>query len=324
MGAPDPLDDWEARFRDREKRALARALSWVENADPRGAALTQRLRDLPEDAWVIGVTGPPGVGKSSLVDQLAHRFLEEGRRVAVLAVDPSSPFSGGAVLGDRIRMHRSATHPNAFVRSTGTRGALGGLARTTPGILRMLALFGHDVVIVETVGVGQSEVEIVGEADTSVVLEAPGLGDSVQAIKAGILEIGDLFVVNKADRPGANRAALEIESMLSLAPQGRGWDPPVLLTSSTKGEGFEELVTALERHRGWLGDGGRLEDLRARRRLSHFTKALTANLRGQAEAYLREVGADLMAAVEAGEVAPEQAATRVRPSFELSQGGEDA
>lgn len=312
------LDEWEARFRARDPRALARAISWIEDRDPRGAALSSRLNDRPQGAWVIGLTGPPGVGKSSLVERLALRLLDQGRTVGVLAVDPTSPFSGGAVLGDRIRMRETVTRAGAFVRSMGTRGALGGLAAATPPVIRLLDLFGHDVILVETVGVGQSEVEIVKSADTSVVIEAPGLGDSVQAIKAGILEIGDLFVVNKADRPGANRAALEIESMLSLGLDHLEWVPPVVMTAATDGRGMDELVAALERHRAHLGEEGRLERVRARRRTGHFWSAVAIRLEAAARRYLEGTeAASVLARVESGAVAPEAAAGWLRASFEL-------
>jgi LAO/AO transport system kinase len=323
------LDEWEQLFRAGDKRALARSISWVEDRDPRGEELAGRLADRPQTAWVLGITGPPGVGKSSLVEQLALRLLEQGNTIGVLAVDPTSPFSGGAVLGDRIRMQRTVVQAGAFVRSMGTRGALGGLARATPAAIRLLGAFGHDVVLVETVGVGQSEVEIVKSADTSVVVEAPGLGDSVQAIKAGILEIGDVFVVNKADRPGANRAALEIESMLSLGLEGLDWVPPVVQVSATKRTGLDEMVEALEKHRTHLESSGTLEDVRAERRRAHFFSALAERLEAEARNFTG-VGAasEMLTAVATGTLTPEAAAARIQPRFELapadSQEAQDA
>jgi LAO/AO transport system kinase len=316
------LDAWEARFRARDPRALARAISWIEDRDPRGEELAGRLVDRPQGAWVIGLTGPPGVGKSSLVERLALRLLDQGRRVGVLAVDPTSPFSGGAVLGDRIRMRETVVRAGAFVRSMGTRGALGGLAAATPAVIRLLDLYGHDVVLVETVGVGQSEVEIVKSADTSVVIEAPGLGDSVQAIKAGILEIGDLFVVNKADRPGAQRAALEIEPMLSLGLEHLEWVPPVVLTAATDGTGMDEFLAALERHHAYLAEDGRLDRARARRRSAHFWSAVTARLEAAAREFMAgEDAAQVLAQVESGSVGPEQAARWLSADFSLAPGG---
>lgn len=313
------LDEWEELFRAGDKRALARAISWVEDRDPRGEALAARLADRPPTAWVLGITGPPGVGKSSLVEQLALRLLDQGNTVGVLAVDPTSPFSGGAVLGDRIRMQRTVVQAGAFVRSMGTRGALGGLARATPAAIHLLGAFGHDVVIVETVGVGQSEVEIVKSADTSVVVEAPGLGDSVQAIKAGILEIGDVFVVNKADRPGANRAALEIESMLQLGLETLDWVPPVVQVSATKRTGLDEMLVAMEKHRTHLEESGTLESVRAERRRAHFFSALHERLEELARDFTGAGAAgELLAGVAAGTITPESAAARVMPCFELA------
>ena len=315
------LDEWETLFRAGDKRALARAISWVEDRDPRGEELAARLSDRPQDYWVLGITGPPGVGKSSLVEQVALHVLEQGKKIGVLAVDPTSPFSGGAVLGDRIRMQRTVVQAGAFVRSMGTRGALGGLARATPAAIRLLGAFGHDVVLVETVGVGQSEVEIVKSADTSVVVEAPGLGDSVQAIKAGILEIGDVFVVNKADRPGANRAALEIESMLSLGLEGLDWVPPVVQVSATKRTGLPEMFAALEKHRAHLEQSGTLEAVRGERRRAHFFSALSERLEEAARGFTSAGAAgEMLEAVVAGGLTPEAAAGRITARFELAAG----
>jgi LAO/AO transport system kinase len=312
------IEDWAQRFRQGDKRSLARAISWVEDQDPRGTALSSNLNDLPLNAWVIGITGPPGVGKSSLVEKLALTFLEQGKSVGVLAVDPTSPFSGGAVLGDRIRMQKTVVHKGAFVRSMGTRGALGGLARATPPVIRLMDLFGHQVILVETVGVGQSEVEIVRSADTSVVVEAPGLGDSVQAIKAGILEIGDVFVVNKADRPGASRAVLEIESMLMLGGETLDWTPPVVETSMIKGEGMEPFVEALKSHREHMEQEGRLETLRRSRRGSHFWAALSLRLEDAARGFLEEEQGHFLEEVQDGRLSPEEAAGRIEAGFQIS------
>ncbi len=315
-GVPVATSEWARRYAAGDKRALARLLSWIEDVDPRAEEVMAAVADRRESAWVIGITGPPGVGKSSLVDRLAGSLLASGHRVGILAVDPSSPFSGGAVLGDRIRMQRAVLHEHAFVRSTATRGALGGLARTTAEAVRALDLFGFGIVLVETVGVGQSEVEIVGEADTSVVIEAPGMGDSVQAIKAGILEIGDLFVVNKADRPEASRAALEIEGMLSLAGEHRPWMPRVLMTSCAKGDGIAEVIEELHRHHAHLQETGRLEELRRRRRESHFVKAVLARTRGAFDRFLEGPGeAALVESVRRGERSAEAAARQVTVRF---------
>jgi LAO/AO transport system kinase len=206
----------------------------------------------------VGLTGSPGVGKSTTTSALVAAFRAAGRRVGVLAVDPSSPFSGGALLGDRIRMQEHATDPEVFIRSMASRGHLGGLASTTPQAVRVLDAAGCDPVLVETVGVGQSEVEVAGEADTTIVLLAPGMGDGIQAAKAGILEIGDIFVVNKADRDGADATARELRHMISLGPSGQAgaWKPPVLKVVATRGEGLPQLVEAIDGHRAWLESSG--------------------------------------------------------------------
>ena len=211
------------------------------------------LAPIAGDAHVVGLTGAPGVGKSTSTSALVKAFRRQDRRVGVLAVDPSSPFSGGALLGDRIRMQEHATDPGVFIRSMASRGHLGGLASATPQAVRVLAAAGCDPVLVETVGVGQSEVEVAGEADTTIVLLAPGMGDGIQAAKAGILEVGDIFVVNKADRDGADQTARELRHMISLGYRGeRTWRPPVLKTVASSGQGIEELVAGIDKHRaGW-------------------------------------------------------------------------
>src|SRR5689334_5305198 len=212
------------------------------------------------NAYVIGLTGSPGVGKSTTTTALVGAFRERGLRVGVLAVDPSSPFSGGALLGDRVRMQDHALDPEVYIRSMASRGHLGGLSFTTPQAIRVLDAAGCDVVLVETVGVGQSEVEIAGLADTSVVLLAPGMGDGIQAAKAGILEIGDVFVVNKADRDGADQLRRELRSMLALAERPEGaWKPPIVKTVAAKQEGLDEVVEEIARHHAWLEESGELE-----------------------------------------------------------------
>jgi LAO/AO transport system kinase len=263
--------------------------SLVENARPELRAVMAGLAADTGRAAVIGLTGPPGVGKSTVTSALIGRFRALGRRVGVLAVDPSSPFSGGALLGDRIRMHAHATDREVFIRSMATRGHLGGLAFATPQALRVLDAAGCDVVLIETVGVGQSEVEVVALADTTVVLLAPGAGDGVQAAKAGVLEIGDVFVVNKADVPGAAATAREVRQMLAARAQSGGWRPPVLTAVASAGTGIDALVDAVDAHRAWLvsvdGAGG-LHSRRRRRAEAEIEAIVRAELRGRA-GYLR-------------------------------------
>jgi LAO/AO transport system kinase len=238
----------------RDPRAIARAISLIEDEQPEGATLVGQLHPQTGRAFLVGVTGPPGAGKSTLVDRLIAEYRKQGKHVGVLCVDPTSPYTGGAVLGDRVRMQGHAEDPGVFIRSMATRGHLGGLARTTGEAAIVLDAAGYDVVIVETVGVGQDEVDIVRTADVSVVTIVPGAGDEVQALKAGIMEIADIFVVNKADREGADRTAASIESMLSLEQwPADAWRPPVLRTVATTGAGVAELVETIERFREKTG-----------------------------------------------------------------------
>jgi LAO/AO transport system kinase len=242
-----PLSD---RVRARDPRAIARAISLIEDEAPEGAALVGKLFPSTGHAYLIGITGPPGAGKSTLVDKVAAEWRRRGLTVGVLAVDPTSPFSGGAILGDRVRMQTHAEDPGVFIRSMATRGHLGGLARTTAEAAIVLDAAGFDVIVIETVGVGQDEVDIVRTADVSVVTLVPGTGDEVQALKAGIMEIADIFVVNKADREGADRTAASIEMMLSLDDaMSEGWRPPVLRTEATASRGIGELVDTILRFR---------------------------------------------------------------------------
>jgi LAO/AO transport system kinase len=250
-------------------RAVARAITLVEDGRPEARALLAALYPRAGRALVVGVTGPPGAGKSSLVDRLTARLRQQGRTVGVVAVDPTSPFSGGAILGDRIRMQAHATDPGVFIRSMATRGHLGGLAAATDQVVSVLAAAGKDVVMVETVGVGQDEVEIVGTADASLVVLVPGLGDEVQALKAGIMEIADVFVVNKADRDGVDRVVAEVQSMLSLAPDPHDV-PEIVRTVAIQDQGTEEVLGAVERFRVRAEGSGALARRRrtqARRRL---------------------------------------------------------
>ena len=240
----EALASLAAGVREGETRAVARAITLVENEAGEAQPLLAALFPHAGRSLVVGVTGPPGAGKSSLVDRLIAVWRGEGRSVGIVAVDPSSPYSGGAILGDRIRMQAHATDDGVFIRSMATRGHLGGLAAATDNVVTILSAAGKDVVLVETVGVGQDEVEIVGTADVSVVVLVPGLGDEVQALKAGIMEIADVFVVNKSDREGADRVVAEIESMLSLAP-GAGPPPAIVRTVATRDEGTRGLADAV-------------------------------------------------------------------------------
>jgi LAO/AO transport system kinase len=247
VNAPATLSE---RLLAGDPRAIARAISLIENESPDGAALIGRIFSKTGNAYLIGITGPPGAGKSTLVDKITAELRKRGKTVGILAVDPTSPFSGGAILGDRVRMQAHAEDEGVFIRSMATRGHLGGLARTTAEAAIVLDAAGYDVVIIETVGVGQDEVDIVRTADVSVVTLVPGTGDEVQALKAGIMEIADIFVVNKADREGADRTAASIEMMLSLDDaMSEGWRPPVMRTEATASRGISELIDMIDRFR---------------------------------------------------------------------------
>ena len=247
-------------------RAVARLISLVEDASPALREAMAALAPRTGHTRVIGLTGSPGVGKSTTTNALVSEYRRRDMRVGVLAVDPSSPFSGGALLGDRVRMQDHATDPDVYIRSMASRGHLGGLAWATPQALRVLDAAGCDVVLVETVGVGQAEVEIASLADSTVVLVAPGMGDSIQAAKAGILEVADVFVVNKSDRDGADATARDLRHMLSLGDKTEGaWVPPIVKTVASRGEGITDVVDALERHAEWLRTSGRLAERRRKR-----------------------------------------------------------
>lgn len=258
----------------RERRRIAKMITAVENALPGHEQILQEIYKKTGNAYVIGITGPPGAGKSSLTDALARGYIEKGLCVGVIAIDPTSPFSGGSILGDRIRMNELSTHPQMFIRSMGTRGQLGGLSAATHSAVMILDACGADVLFIETVGVGQSEIEIVKLADTVLMVMVPGLGDDIQAMKAGIMEIGDVFAVNKKDLPGADKTKIELEAMLSFLPP-REWRPPVCMVSAMYKEGLEELEVAISEHRKFQADHGRLEQ----RRMRNAQEALLAILR---------------------------------------------
>ena len=268
-------------------------------------------------AQIIGLTGSPGVGKSTSTNALVAELRKRGKRVGVLAVDPSSPFSGGALLGDRVRMQDHALDPEVYIRSMASRGHLGGLSWSTPQALRVLDAAGCDVVIIETVGVGQSEVEIAGLADTTVVLLAPGMGDGIQAAKAGILEIGDLYVVNKADRDGADQVRRDLRSMLALGERPEGaWRPPIVKTVAQQNQGLDEVVEEIEKHRAWLESSGQLAVRRTRRARDEIEAiAVTALRKRWGDVHGRSELDELAAAVAAGESDPYAAADELLAGF---------
>ncbi|GIH90092.1 methylmalonyl Co-A mutase-associated GTPase MeaB [Planobispora siamensis] len=274
------LDALIAGAREGRPRAVARLISMVENGSPRLREITAALcADRPNRARIIGLTGSPGVGKSTSTGVLVQAFRKRGLRVGVLAVDPSSPFTGGALLGDRVRMQDHATDPEVFIRSMASRGHLGGLSWATPQALRVLEAAGCEVILVETVGVGQAEVEIASMADSTIVLLAPGMGDGVQAAKAGILEIADVFVVNKADRDGAQAAIRELRNMIALVE--RDWKPPIVPTVAYRGEGGEDVVEALDEHLAHLQESGELERRRQARARDEIEAIALAALRSR-------------------------------------------
>lgn len=257
------------------RRAAARLISLVEADDPEARQILDQLHGELGAAHVIGVTGSPGTGKSTLTDKLIVHYRRKGLKVGVIAVDPSSPYTGGAILGDRIRMQGRSNDPDVFIRSMGTRGALGGLSTHTADAVKVLDALGKDVILVETVGVGQAEVDVIGLADTVLVVLVPNLGDDVQAVKAGVMEIADIFVVNKSDLDGADRVHAEVEAMMSLGHPDTDdfWWPPLVRTSADRGEGIVELADAIEQHKTWSQAGGAWEE-RRRRRLERQVRSL--------------------------------------------------
>jgi GTPase len=297
-----------------QPRAVARLISLVEDASPTLREVARLLTPHTGRAQIVGVTGAPGVGKSTTTSALVSSYRETGNRVGVLAVDPSSPFTGGALLGDRVRMQEHATDRHVYIRSMASRGHLGGLAWAAPQALRVLDAAGCDVVLLETVGVGQSEVEIAGLADTTVVLLAPGMGDGIQAAKAGILEIGDVYVVNKADRDGAHQVVRELRTMLSLGADSGAdtWRPPIVKTVAQTGEGIADVVAAIDRHHEMLKSTGVLSSRRQRRAADEIEAIAVTSLR---ERFARLDGTadvqELAAAVVAGTLDSFTAADRL-------------
>ena len=303
-------------LRARRPRDIARAITLIENDSPEGVALLADLVVLTEGApraAVVGLTGAPGVGKSTTTSALVHEFRRRGMRVAVLAIDPSSPFSGGALLGDRIRMQEHSADPDVYIRSMASRGHLGGLAAATGRVLRVLDAAGFDIVLIETVGVGQSEVEIAATADTTVVLVAPGMGDAVQAAKAGLLEIGDVYAVNKADRDGADAAERELRGMIGLGERdASAWTPLVVRTVASTAVGIPDLVDAIDAHRDWLTRTGSLDMRRIARARAEIVHMALDRLAHELHAGERGAHLDELAAMVAGGgLDPHQAVTRL-------------
>ena len=285
------MDELVRRVLDGDRRALARAISIVEDDGEDARELLMALYPHTGRGYVIGVTGAPGTGKSTLVNNMAKEYRKRGLRVGIIAVDPTSPFSGGALLGDRVRMKDLSGDPGIFIRSMATRGSLGGLAKATSDVIMVMDAAGYDRIIVETVGVGQAEVDIASEAHTTIVVESPGLGDEIQAIKAGILEIADIFVVNKADREGADHTVMALKMMLGLSPKivahhgkvmnagdaelpKEGWTPPIVKTVAIRNEGTKELVDLIEKHAEYLRKSGQLEERELKRTQADITNAL--------------------------------------------------
>jgi len=309
--APD-VDELVRRAREGDARSVARLISLVEDASPALREVAAALAAHAGHARVIGLTGSPGVGKSTSTSVLVAALRAKGERVGVLAVDPSSPFSGGALLGDRVRMQDHATDSGVFIRSMASRGHLGGLAWATPQAIRVLDAAGCDVVVVETVGVGQAEVEVASAADTTVVLLAPGMGDGIQAAKAGILEVADVLVVNKADRDGADQTVRDLRSMQSLGgrhSEPGAWRPPIVKTVAARGEGVEDVLAALDKHAAWLARTGEGERRRRARAAGEVEAIALAALRERIGDLHGSAALDTLAsAVVAGETDPYAAA----------------
>ncbi len=303
-----------------DKRAVARLISMIENGDQQAVKALSALHAHTGNAHIIGVTGPPGVGKSTLVDKLAKSYRELNKKIGIIAVDPSSPFTGGAILGDRVRMNDLNTDPGVFIRSMGTRGHLGGLARSTADVIKVLDAYGMDKIIVETVGAGQSEVEIASYAHTTLLVEMPGLGDDIQTIKAGIMEIGDIFVINKADRAGIDRTEAEIRTMLSLHPEEKPWLPPVMRTVAINGDGIQELRDEIEKHLDYLQSSGQMKLIGEERAREDFIHILKANV----TKYIIERSMDqkkfdeLLSKILSKQIDPYSAARELTDDFENS------
>ncbi len=274
-----PISDREIKLVDKmlhgDRVALARLITIIESRHNSVPEILKRINSKTGKAYIIGVTGPPGAGKSTLVNEVIQSFRKENKKVGIIAVDPSSPFTGGAVLGDRIRMQNHTLDESVFIRSLGSRGSHGGLSRPTKEIMKLYDAFGMDYILIETVGVGQTELDIIGLADTVLVVLVPEAGDSIQTMKAGLMEIGDIFIVNKADREGADRLSREIEYMISLNKRTVEWKIPVVLTRAHEGQGIEEVVKTVERHKAFQIEGSLLREKREKRREEEFSQIIS-------------------------------------------------
>ena len=302
------------RARQGHRRAVARLISLVEDGGSDLGAAMQAIYPHTGGSYSIGITGAPGAGKSTLTERLIARVRRDDHQVGVLAIDPSSPFSGGALLGDRVRMQSHATDPEVFIRSMATRGHLGGISLATPEAMRVLEAAGKDIVIIETVGVGQSEVEITDACDTTLVVVNPGWGDAVQAAKAGLMEIADVFVVNKADRPGAQDSIRELKQMLEMSEAE--WKPEIVETVATKGDGIDELWAAVEKHRAWQEEHGLLEARRRRRVEREIRDIVAERFRTRVETECSEDLQNLTDDVVARRVDPYEAADQLIESLD--------
>ncbi len=308
-----PISDREIMLVDKmlqgDRVALARLMTIIESRHGSVPEILKRINSKTGQAYVIGVTGPPGAGKSTLVNEVIQIFRKRDKKVGVIAVDPSSPFTGGAVLGDRIRMQNHTLDEGVFIRSLGSRGSHGGLSRATKEIMKLFDAFGMDYIIIETVGVGQTELDIIELADTVLVVLVPEAGDSVQTMKAGLMEIGDIFIVNKADREGADRLSREIEYMISLKPRDDEWKIPVVLTHAHEGQGIEDAVKAIESHKSFQIEGSLLREKREKRREDEFSQIISEIIEHKISEKLR--GGEMkriLTLVRKGEIDPYEAA----------------